>query len=188
LAVGVDGEDGGVTVLQTGRTAELPASTLRQARALLDEAFYPEMTDDDWDHTVGGRHALLWEEGRLVAHAGLVERRLTADGRPLRAGYVEGVAVRADRRRRGYGAAVMAAIEEEIARHYDVGALGSSELGVPFYRARGWRVWEGETWVRTPNGLKRTPDEDGWIYVLDKGATLDLSAVLMCEWRSGDVW
>ena len=89
------------TTLETGRTDELGAATLRAARALLDEAFYPEMTDDDWDHTLGGQHALLWESGRLVAHAAVIERRLTADGRPLRAGYVEGVAVSADRRRKG---------------------------------------------------------------------------------------
>ena len=125
------------------------------------------MTDDDWDHALGGQHALLWEGGRLVAHAALVQRRLTAGAQQLRTGYVEGVAVRADRRGRGYGAAVMEVLEREIARSYDVGALGSSELGAGFYRARGWQVWRGPTWARTPNGLMRTAEEDGWIYVFD---------------------
>jgi aminoglycoside 2'-N-acetyltransferase I len=155
---------------------------------LLDEVFYPEMTDDDWDHCLGGQHALLWEGELLVAHAAVVPRRLMLGTRPLRAGYVEGVAVHADRRRRGYGAAVMAALEATIAREYDLGALGSTELGVGFYLARGWRVWQGPTWTRTPNGLRRTADEDGWIYVLEGAESLDSSETLTCEWRPGDVW
>ena len=176
------------TRLETGTTADLASGALRAARTLLDEVFFPEMTDDDWDHALGGQHALLWEGGRLVAHAALVERRLTAGGLQLRTGYVEGVAVRADRRRRGYGASVMAPLESEIARRYDVGALGSSEQGTGFYLARGWQVWRGPTWARTPNGLMRTPDEDGWIYVLDTGRALNLGEPLICDWRPGDVW
>ena len=82
----------------------------------------------------------------------------------------------------------MTAIEDEIFRSYDVGALGSSEPGVPFYRARGWHAWQGRTWARTPNGLMRTADEDGWIYLLHKGERLALSGDLICEWRPGDVW
>jgi aminoglycoside 2'-N-acetyltransferase I len=179
---------GAATTLETGATSALAAGGLQAARALLDEAFYPEMTDHDWNHCLGGQHALLWEADQLVAHAAVVERRLTAGARRLRAGYVEGVAVREDRRGLGYGAAVMGAVEATIAREYDLGALGSSELGVGFYLARGWHVWKGPTWVRTPNGLMRTPDEDGWIYVLEARAALDLSESLTCEWRPGDVW
>ncbi len=176
------------TTLQTGTTAELDGDALRAARALLDDVFYPEMTDDDWDHTLGGVHALLWEATELVAHAAVVPRRLTAGALRLRTGYVEGVAVRADRRRRGYGTVVMDAVEREIARGYDVGALGSTDEGVAFYASRGWRPWHGPTWARTPNGTMRTPDEDGWIYVLDAAGKLEFSDHLMCEWRPGDVW
>ena len=39
-----------------------------------------------------------------------------------------------------------------------------------------------------PNGLMRTADEDGWIYLLHKGERLALSGDLICEWRPGDVW
>ncbi len=176
------------TTLETGTTAELDGGTLRAARALLDEVFHPEMTDDDWDHTLGGLHALLWEATELVAHAAVVPRRLTAGVLRLCTGYVEGVAVRADRRRLGYGNAVMGAVEEEIARSYDVGALGSTDEGVVFYLSRGWQAWQGPTWARTPNGMMRTADVDGWIYVLDRSAVLDSAQPLLCEWRPGDVW
>jgi aminoglycoside 2'-N-acetyltransferase I len=174
--------------LQTSRTAELPAATLRAARALLDDVFFPEMTDDDWEHTLGGYHALVWEGGRLVAHASVVPRRLEIAARPLQTGYVEAVAVRADRRGLGYGAAVMDAIERKIRREYELGALGSTDMGAGFYRARGWQVWQGPTWARTPNGAIRTAAEDGWIYVLDPAGDLDITEPLMCGWRRPDVW
>jgi len=72
------------------------------------------MTDDAWDHALGGMHALAWEAGQLVGHASVVQRRLLHRGRALRAGYVEGVAVRADRRGHGYGAAMMDEIERVV--------------------------------------------------------------------------
>ena len=39
----------GVT-LQVAHTADLDSEALRTARALLDEVFGDEMTDEDWDH------------------------------------------------------------------------------------------------------------------------------------------
>jgi Tetratrico peptide repeat/Acetyltransferase (GNAT) domain len=94
-----------MTEVQTAHTADLDAATLRAARALLDAAFEGEMTDDDWEHTRGGMHALAWEGHELVGHAAVVQRRLLHGGRALRTGYVEGVGVSASRRGRGYGAA-----------------------------------------------------------------------------------
>ena len=96
-----------VADVQLAHTADLDASTRRAARALLDNVFGEEMTDHDWEHALGGIHALVWEERELVGHASVVQRRLLHDGRALRAGYVEGVGVRSDRRRQGYGAAMM---------------------------------------------------------------------------------
>ena len=76
-----------------------------RARALLDEVFAGELTDDDWEHALGGVHALVWDGDELAGHASVVQRRLLHGGRALRAGYVEGVGVRARARRRGYGGA-----------------------------------------------------------------------------------
>ena len=44
-------------------------------------------------------HALVWEGATLVGHAALIQRRLLHGGSALRTGYVEGLAVRTDRRR-----------------------------------------------------------------------------------------
>ncbi len=170
-------------------TAELDTAELAAARALMDAVFAGEMTDDDWEHCLGGVHALAWEGGELVGHAAVVQRRLLHGGRALRTGYVEGVGVRADRRGRGHGGALMAAVERVVRRAYDVGALGSTDEGLSFYAARGWRPWLGPLSALTPGGVVPTPDEAGAIHVLPVvGAALDLTGELTCDWRDGDLW
>jgi aminoglycoside 2'-N-acetyltransferase I len=174
--------------MQLAHTSELDADTLTSARALLDEVFAPDMSDDDWDHALGGVHALVWEEGALIGHASVVQRRLLYDGRALRTGYVESVAVRPDRHRRGIGSAMMNELERVIRAGYDLGALGATEEGAALYRSRGWRSWQGETWALTPSGPVRTEAEDGDVYVFEVGIPLDLSKPLTCDWRDGELW
>ncbi len=174
--------------VQLAHTSALDAATLRGARALLDEVFAGEMTDPDWEHALGGMHALAWEADELVGHASVVQRRLLHRGRALRTGYVEGVAVRADRRRRGYAGAIMDELEKVIRGAYDLGALGASDEGIAFYAARGWKQWRGRTWALTPDGLKRTREEDGYIYVMEVAVALDPPSDLTCDWRDGEVW
>lgn len=174
--------------VRTAHTADLDGATLAAARALLDDVFAGEMTDDDWDHALGGVHALVWEGGDLVGHASVVQRRLLHGGRALRTGYVEGVGVRADRRRRGHGRALLEALERVIRGAYELGALGSTEEAMDFYAGRGWKRWRGPTSALTPAGISRTEDEDGSIYVLPHAVPLDLESELVRDWRDGDVW
>lgn len=178
-----------MTRIQIAHTADLERSELQAARALLDAAFpVGEMTEDDWDHALGGMHTLLWEDVVLVGHASVVQRRLLHAGTALRTGYVEGVAVCADRRRRGYGGVMMAELERLIRRAYDLGALGASKEGLPFYLGRGWQQWRGPTSVLTPHGVARTPEEDGNVLILPVTTPLDLDGGLTCDWRGGAVW
>jgi aminoglycoside 2'-N-acetyltransferase I len=177
----------GMTELRTAHTAELDIATRNAGRALLDDVF-EDMTDHDWEHALGGIHAMVWEGAELIGHASVVQRRLLHGGRALRAGYVEGVGVRADRRRRGHGAAMMDALERVIRQAYDVGALGATDEAADFYAARGWKLWRGPTSALTPAGIARTQEEDGCIYVFPVTAALDLSGELTCGWRDGDVW
>lgn len=102
--------------------------------------------------------------------------------------HVEGVGVRADRRRRGHGAAMMDALERVVRGAYDLGALGATDEAARFYAGRGWKVWQGPTSALTPAGVTRTPDEDGAVYVLPGAAPLDLVGELTCDWRDADVW
>jgi aminoglycoside 2'-N-acetyltransferase I len=174
--------------VRTAHTADLDAATLAAVRRLLDAVFGEDMTDEDWEHALGGVHALVWEADELIGHGSVVQRRIMHGGRALRAGYVEGVAVRADRQRRGHGGAVMEALERVVRGAYELGALGASEEGAGLYAARGWKRWEGPTYALTPDGVARTEEDDGGVYVLPVAAALDLSGELMCDWREGDVW
>jgi aminoglycoside 2'-N-acetyltransferase I len=146
------------------------------------------MTDEDWEHALGGVHAVVVDDGEVVGHASVVQRRLLHGGRALRTGYVEGVGVRADHRRRGHATAMMAALERIVRAAYDLGALGATEEAVDFYLARGWLRWAGPAFALTPAGVVRTADEEGWIFVLPGPVPLDLSGDLTCDWRDGDPW
>lgn len=173
--------------VQLVHTGSLAPEVLLRARALLDEVFAGELTADDWAHCLGGLHALAWRGTELVGHAALVQRRLLHVGRTLRAGYVEGVAVRADVRRTGVGGALMEPLERAGRRAYDVVALATSDDGAAFYAARGWLPWQGPTSALTPTGVVRTPDDDDCVRVLP-GPDLDRAAELTCDWREGDPW
>jgi aminoglycoside 2'-N-acetyltransferase I len=124
----------------------------------------------------------------LVGHASVIQRRLLHAGQALRAGYVEGVGVRADRRRRGHGGAMMDALERVIRGAYDLGALGSTEEAASLYASRGWKLWRGPTSAMTATGIVRTEDADGCLWVLPVTVPLDLDGALVCDWRGGDVW
>jgi len=183
-------------VVQRSHTADLDPHTLGLIRQLMDDAFGSDYSDHDWEHALGGMHALAWLGDDLVAHASVVQRRLIhrpLDGsgqRALRCGFVESVAVRAGHQRGGLGSAVMEPLERVIEGAYELGALGASAAGARLYRARGWQQWRGATWALTPEGRIRTAEEDDDIWVLqpDGGVVLDLEGDLTCDWRDGDVW
>lgn len=168
-------------------TGQFDAATRDAAQALLWAAF-DDLDETDWEHCLGGMHALAHEGPALVGHAALVQRRLLHGGRVLRAGYVEGVAVAAGSRRRGHGTAMMAALEGLARGAYDVVALGSTDEGEALYAGRGWLRWRGPTSALTPDGIVRTADDDGGVWVLPLRAALDLDGELTCDWREGDVW
>ena len=173
--------------VRVAHTAQLDPGTLSDARALL-YAVFDDMTEHDWEHSLGGVHALAYEGGELVGHAAVIQRRLLHGGRALRTGYVEGVGVRADHRRRGHASEMMEALERVIRDGYGLGALGATDDATLFYSGRGWRLWQGPSSALTPTGVVRTPDDDGGIYVLRTAVPLDVSGELTCDWRDADVW
>lgn len=178
--------------LRTATTAQLTDDDLRSIRALMDEAFTADadgpFTDDDWDHALGGVHVIGELGGEIVAHASVVERELHVAGRPLRTGYLEAVATRPARQREGWGSRVVARATELVRERYELGALGTGVQ--PFYERFGWRTWRGRSSVRTSDGERPTPDDDGYLMVLATPASppLDWTARLSCDWRPGDVW
>jgi len=187
------GPDGDAPVsIRSLATDGLSPNEIEVIRAVLDAAFWDDederFTEEDWQHSIGGLHVVLELDGRIVSHASVVERELQVAGRPLRTGYVEAVATAPGFQGRGYGTRVLEVIGGAIDAGYELGALGTGEIG--FYERLGWRVWQGPTSVRTAAGERRTPDEDGGIMVLVTRATppIDLGAPISCEWSLGDVW
>ncbi|WP_211232907.1 GNAT family N-acetyltransferase [Solirubrobacter soli] len=174
-------------MIRIAHTADLDAATLTAARALFDEAFDDDFTDDDWEHGLGGIHALAYEGDELVGHAAVVMRRMLSDGRALRTGYVESVCVSPRHRRRGHASAVMTEIERIVRGGYDIGALGATDEAIPLYERHGWRAWQGPLSALTPDGIVPTPDEQGAVYVL-ADEDVDLTLPLTADWRDGDVW
>jgi aminoglycoside 2'-N-acetyltransferase I len=145
-------------------------------------------TDDDWEHGLGGVHFLL-EEGRtIVGHASVVERELHLAGHPVRTGYVEAVATLPERQGEGLGSFLIADVGDYIRAEFELGALGTGRHS--FYQRLGWLTWTGPSSVRTVDGPRRTPDEDGYILVLPtpESPPLDLTTAISCDWRPGDVW
>jgi aminoglycoside 2'-N-acetyltransferase I len=174
--------------VRVAHTADLDTATLAAVHAMVLDAFEGDFDADDWEHALGGMHAIAWDDGAPVAHAALVQRRLLHGGRALRTGYVEGVGVRADRRGHGLGAAVMAALDPILRGAYDLGALGATDAAAALYMRQGWVRWRGPTSALTPAGVVRTEDADEYVYVLELAVPLDLDGALVCDWRDGDVW
>ncbi|MBL1086621.1 GNAT family N-acetyltransferase [Streptomyces actinomycinicus] len=169
-------------------TAGLDPSELRAVRALLDAAFDGDFSDEDFEHGLGGMHALVQDGAGLAAHGSVVMRRVRHRGRWLRTGYVEAVAVRADVRRTGLGGRVMAGLERVIDRAYDLGALSASDEGALLYAARGWQRWPGQVHALSPDGIVRLPDEEGGVHLRPALAgPLDPAGELVFDWRDGDV-
>jgi len=170
------------------KSHEMDEEDVQAARALLWDVFGSEMTEDDWEHCLGGVHALVWDRGELIGHGSVIHRRLRHAGRALETGYVEGLAVRADRRGEGHGASMMAALEAVVRGNYELGALSSTEPAASFYASRGWRLWKGPSSVLSPRGIEPTPEDDGGIFVLTVSTPVDTRGELTCDWRAGDLW
>ena len=175
--------------IRTAHTSELDQALREEIWELLVDVFEGDIEASDWEHALGGIHALAYDDHhRLVGHASVIQRRLMHGERALRTGYVEGVGVRREARRHGHASALMDAIEQVILGAYDIGALGASDMALAFYRGRGWLPWEGETYALTPQGTRRTPDDDDSLHIFEVGQSLDRTAAITCDWREGAVW
>ena len=169
-------------------TDEAPAALLSEVRQLVVDAFDGGFSEDDWQHSLGGRHVIGSEAGAVVSHAAVVARTIDVGDDSFAAGYVEGVATRSDRQRQGLGALVMTEAAGVIRREFALGVLSTSSQ--EFYESLGWERWQGPTFVRTDGRLVRTEEEDDGVMVLRFGPSeaVDPTAAISCDSRSGDDW
>lgn len=173
-------------------TAGLSPSDTEALQALLAVAFERDehggFSWDDWLHALGGTHFILEVDGAISGHASVVERTLEISGRPVRAGYVEAVAILPALQRRGLGSMVMREVNAHVLDRYELGGLGTGSQ--PFYERLGWQVWRGSTGVRVDGAVRPTPEEDGYILVLRTPSSppFELTEPITCDWRPGDAW
>jgi len=170
------------------RTSAPDVRLLGVIRALLAEVFGEGFTEQDWQNTCGGLHALAWQGDELIGHGSIVPRRFLYRDRTLCTGYLEAVAVRAGWRRQGHGTALMEQLEDVLRASYDFGALTSSVGAEPFYASRPWSAWRGPVSVLTPHGVEETTLERELYVFVQSADSIDVSERLACDWREGDLW
>lgn len=175
--------------LITAESDQLDAACRLALRGLWDEAFGDRFSEEDAEHAYGGVHVLAHDEGRIIAHASVVPRRIRFGDSPWRmVGYVEAVATRPDRQGEGIGRRVMATLQDQIFSRWPV-ALLSTGRATGFYERLGWQRWRGLSYTDTATGV--IPDgEHGGIMILrtDPAGVPDLSVSVTCEDRAGDAW
>jgi aminoglycoside 2'-N-acetyltransferase I len=173
-------------------SAELGEREEAELRTLCELAWIAkgsEFRASDWRAALGGTHFVVADGGAVVAHAAVVDRTLEWDGRPLRTGYVEAVATLPGRQGQGLASAVMHAVNAYVDERYELGALDTATPG--FYERLGWVRWPGRTGVRTPEGVRPTPAEDGKVLLRISEAAPELrkDGLLVCDGgRPGDPW
>ncbi|MFN7920135.1 MAG: GNAT family N-acetyltransferase [Bryobacteraceae bacterium] len=177
-------------LVRSAASAGLAPAAAASIRAMLDEAFAGDFSDDDWDHALGGVHYWIEaDDGAIVCHGSVIERTLVCGDRRYRTGYVEAVATAPHLHRRGYASEVMRCIGAQVRQGFEVGALSTGAPG--FYARLGWELWRGPVMAATETGaIESMPDEEGGIMILRTAATidLDLDACIVADWRTGDVW
>ncbi len=169
-------------------TGDAPGELLAEIRDLLDEAFGGDFSEDDWDHALGGWHAVVLEGERVVSHAAVVPRVLEVAGRAFATGYVEGVATLPGREREGLATAALSALDPAIRGNFELGALSTGSHGL--YERLGWERWHGPTFARHGDRLIRTEEDDDGLMVLRFGPSekVALDSSICCDDRPGDAW
>lgn len=177
--------------LRTAHTDQLTRQLLAELTRLCEAAF-EESFADAWDRVGPGVHVMALVDGRVVAHALVVDRRLYVGGEmdvALDTGYVEHVATLPAEQRRGHGAAVMREVNRIIGDEYVVGGLATGSNA--FYEGLGWETWRGPTSVRMVDGERvRSASEDGGVMVLRTARTprMSLDEPIAVDWRAEEPW
>ena len=131
-------------------------------------------------------HVLGYIDGLLVSHALWLDRRLRIGSGPwLNTAYVEGVATREDRRKQGFGSAVMCRLQREISG-YDLGALSPS--CPEWYERLGWVRWQGPLRIVKDSDILETPEEYVLVYSTPRTGQIDVTSPLIGEWRPFELW
>jgi len=138
--------------------ADVPPAMRGALRALSAAVYPPEVVA-----TLPGRDLawarqqqsiLVWEDGRLVAHVGLVVREVVLDGQGMRIGGIGGVMTHPAAQRQGYASAMLRRAADCFASDPAIAfaLLCCPPQRVSFYERLGWRRFGGTLLVAQPSG------------------------------------
>jgi hypothetical protein len=109
-----------------------------------------------WHGAVATYTSMLRDGQRLVAHASVIDRKITVAGRQLRVAGVENVFVVPDFRGQRLSRHVLIpAMEEAARRRFDCGLLFCLPILAKIYAECGWQSLQPRTIVRVEDGEER---------------------------------
>jgi GNAT superfamily N-acetyltransferase len=133
--------------------------------------------DPEWDICVRD------DEGRLVTHAGVLERDALLNGEPIRIAGIAEMLTHPDYRRQGYGAAAL----REAARFMGdelrtpFALLVCPMTAIPFYGALGWQQFNGRIVAEVEGGMAAFAESAWMVLPVSTAApadgTLDLQGI-----------
>jgi aminoglycoside 2'-N-acetyltransferase I len=178
--------------VQTAQTDELDPERFAEITEVCEAAFGTPFAPV-WDRVGPGLHVTAEVDGRIAAHAMIVDRPLYFEHETdvgIDTGYVENVATHPDLQGHGHAAAVMREINRILHDEYALGGLITTKNA--FYAKIGWETWRGPSWVRMADGQRiRSADHDGQIMILRTSRTparLDVAGAVAVDWRPGTAW
>ncbi|NLS94508.1 MAG: GNAT family N-acetyltransferase [Planctomycetaceae bacterium] len=115
-----------------------------------------------WHGCAPSYSVLVLEGAEVIAHLGVVERRVTVGGVPVDVAGLQNVCVLPECRGRGLCRAVVsAAMDEANRRGLDCGLLFCSAELIPVYERCGWQLATGRAVVRVDSDGEEKPLPEG---------------------------
>ena len=105
-------------------------------------------------------HFLLYADGAVVSHVGVLKHVVTVAGQPVTVGGVGGVVTVPEGQKRGFARELMQQATRLLMDwSVDAGLLFCLQRTVPFYESQGWQVVEQTVFIEQPSGQIVSPLE-----------------------------
>jgi GNAT superfamily N-acetyltransferase len=104
-------------------------------------------------------HFLLYSDGNLISHVGVLKHVASVDGQPATIGGVGGVVTVPEAQKKGFARRLMQHTAEFLEREWkvDAGLLFCLAKLVPYYEMLGWQGVKGPVLIEQPNGKIASP-------------------------------
>jgi GNAT superfamily N-acetyltransferase len=139
------------------RTEDLSAERLRHLYGWGKDIFGADDLKLQWRPKT--LHFLLFDDGELVSHVGVLRHTVSAGGNPVAVGGVGGVVTRPEAQGKGYARTLMrrAAGFFENDWKVEAGLLFCLSRMIPYYEALGWQKIEETVLIEQPEGAIESP-------------------------------